>query len=69
MRWGRLGQDARDYCTHDQLMLMHNVTSYAIVALTFTNKAAREMKERIAHFLPGYQLPMSARFTHIAYVY
>lgn len=44
------------------LMLMHNVTPYAIVALTFTNKAAREMKERIAHFLPGYQLPYVGTF-------
>ncbi len=44
------------------LMLMHNVTSYAIVALTFTNKAAREMKERIAHFLPEYQLPYVGTF-------
>lgn len=44
------------------LMLMHNVTPYALVALTFTNKAAREMKERIAHFLPGYQLPYVGTF-------
>ncbi len=44
------------------LMLMHNVTPYSIVALTFTNKAAREMKERIAHFLPGYQLPYVGTF-------
>ncbi|MBY0109925.1 MAG: UvrD-helicase domain-containing protein [Candidatus Babeliaceae bacterium] len=44
------------------LMLMHHVTPYSIVALTFTNKAAREMKERIAHFLPGYQLPYVGTF-------
>jgi DNA helicase-2/ATP-dependent DNA helicase PcrA len=44
------------------LMLMHHVPSYAMVALTFTNKAAREMKERIAHFLPGHQLPYVGTF-------
>ena len=45
-----------------QLMLVHGVQPWAIVALTFTNKAAREMKERIAHFLPGYQLPYVGTF-------
>ncbi len=44
------------------LMLIHNVPASAIVALTFTNKAAREMKERIAHFLPGHQLPYVGTF-------
>lgn len=34
------------------LMLNHTVSARSIVALTFTNKAAREMKERILSFLP-----------------
>lgn len=33
------------------LMLKKNVGPRSIVALTFTNKAANEMKERIGHFL------------------
>jgi len=32
-------------------LLAHNVPSHTILALTFTNKAAREMKERIAHIV------------------
>jgi len=38
------------------LILNHSVNSHAIVALTFTNKAAQEMKERITHFLGNQQL-------------
>ncbi len=34
------------------LLTEHNVHSATLVALTFTNKAAQEMKERIASFLP-----------------
>lgn len=33
------------------LMLNEQVPPHAIIALTFTNKAALEMKERIVHFL------------------
>src|SRR5690606_36089304 len=32
-------------------LLAHNVPSHSILALTFTNKAAQEMKERIAHMV------------------
>lgn len=33
------------------LLLNHNVSPHSIVALTFTNKAAREMQERITKFM------------------
>lgn len=33
------------------LVLQHNVPAHSILALTFTNKAAREMKERVHSFL------------------
>jgi DNA helicase-2/ATP-dependent DNA helicase PcrA len=35
------------------LILNHHVPAHAIVALTFTNKAAQEMKERIHQFVHG----------------
>ena len=44
------------------LILNHSVPAQSIIALTFTNKAAREMKERIAHFLPNQQLPFVGTF-------
>lgn len=45
------------------LMMHQGVTSDAIVGLTFTNKAAHEMKERIAHFLPKHTpLPFVGTF-------
>lgn len=46
------------------LILHHSVAPSAIVALTFTNKAAQEMKERINHFLGNqYQeLPFIGTF-------
>lgn len=37
------------------LILNENISSSSIIALTFTNKAAQEMKERIAHFLGNNQ--------------
>lgn len=45
------------------LIMNENVSPQAIVALTFTNKAAQEMKERIAHFLgSAQQLPFIGTF-------
>lgn len=38
------------------LLLNHNVPAEAIIALTFTNKAAREMQERIARFMGNSQV-------------
>ncbi len=45
------------------LMLNHFVPPHCIVALTFTNKASKEMKERIAKFLDDkYTLPFVGTF-------
>jgi DNA helicase II / ATP-dependent DNA helicase PcrA len=45
------------------LIINHNVKPYEIIALTFTNKAAREMKERIQTFLPDQaNLPFIGTF-------
>ena len=45
------------------LILNQHVFPSTIVALTFTNKAAQEMKERIQHFLNGhYDLPFVGTF-------
>ena len=48
------------------LIVNKNVPAYAIVALTFTNKAAAEMKERIAGFL-GEHTPLPFVGTFHAY--
>lgn len=46
-----------------RLMLEEQVSPHAIVALTFTNKAAKEMKERLRHFLgPESVLPYIGTF-------
>jgi DNA helicase-2/ATP-dependent DNA helicase PcrA len=46
------------------LLLHHRVPAHAILALTFTNKAAHEMKERVATFLAqeSTQLPFVGTF-------
>lgn len=45
------------------LMLQRRIPASAIVALTFTNKAAHEMKQRIAQFLPpAHPLPFIGTF-------
>lgn len=45
------------------LILEHNVDPGSIVALTFTNKAAKEMQQRVASFLNDYHLvPTVATF-------
>lgn len=45
------------------LILQQKVAPYCILALTFTNKAADEMKERIAHFLGNVKdLPFVGTF-------
>lgn len=45
------------------LIMRHNVPARSIVALTFTNKAAREMQERVATFLQDQtQLPTVSTF-------
>lgn len=38
------------------LMMHHGVSARGLIALTFTNKAAREMKERVMHFLGAHAL-------------
>lgn len=45
------------------LIINHNVLPENILALTFTNKAAKEMKERVAKFLPNQvKLPFVGTF-------
>lgn len=44
------------------LMKDKKIDSSNILAITFTNKAATEMKERMAKFLPNQQLPWIATF-------
>lgn len=46
-----------------QLIIEHNVEPSSIVALTFTNKAAKEMQERVEQFLPHLETkPIIATF-------
>ncbi len=45
------------------LMLHHGVPFHALIALTFTNKAAREMRERVTHFLENpHDVPFIGTF-------
>jgi len=45
------------------LMLNHGAPAWSIIALTFTNKAAREMQERVHSFLPhGMTVPFVGTF-------
>jgi DNA helicase II / ATP-dependent DNA helicase PcrA len=54
--------------THRMAHLVHhhNVPGYAVLAVTFTNKAAKEMKERVHHLLGqtggNYDIPQVATF-------
>ncbi|MGC2310630.1 MAG: UvrD-helicase domain-containing protein [Candidatus Babeliaceae bacterium] len=49
------------------LLLHHHIPSHAILALTFTNKAANEMKERVTAFLAEESLPLPFVGTFHAY--
>lgn len=45
------------------LIVDQGINPHAIIALTFTNKAAKEMAERIRHFLPSHmELPFIGTF-------
>ena len=47
-------------------MIEQGVAPYNILALTFTNKAAEQMRERIAQMLPDDQRPRDKRLRYMA---
>lgn len=49
------------------LILNHQIPTHSIIALTFTNKAAKEMKERVANFLNDAVLPYVGTFHSYCY--
>ncbi|MSU75517.1 MAG: ATP-dependent helicase [Candidatus Magasanikbacteria bacterium] len=57
----------RTVCYRVAYLLEKGVPPENILLVTFTNKAASEMKERVARLVSGGTLPWSGTFHHIAY--
>ena len=51
------------------LIINENTSPHSIVALTFTNKAALEMKERIAHFLGNISQNLYWHLSFILFIF